>query len=48
MARWQRPSYSSHCRVKTLLEEEVTGWRERMLDLFGGFARDVPLAEATR
>jgi glutathione S-transferase len=29
-------------------EDPLYAWRERMLDLFGGFARDVPLAEATR
>jgi len=28
-------------------EDPLNAWRERMLDLFGGFARDVPVAEPT-
>jgi len=28
-------------------EDPLCAWREKMLDLFGGFARDVPVAEPT-
>jgi hypothetical protein len=28
-------------------EEPLGIWHEKMLDLFGGFARDVPIANAT-